>query len=430
MDTKDPQIVQQNKILLGGQTINLRARQLIYVLAALMDKVNPNAEITIDAKDFLNFVNANSGEKWTDIYKLTSDIFDHLNKNPILIKEPKKKDFVKVNWLSSLGVVQGTLKARFSADIADFLLYKQGLPYTKLLWDLRPYKSNFTARIMDLFQRFHNKNSGEDEITFDYDVEELKLFFGVHNKYKRFYDFEKRVLDVTQQELEKNDLAPYWFTYEKRKKGRNVKDIVFTVYLRPKVLLEMIPELKMLDDSGGSQPNLFASGQEHQFTEQQQKVYRRLLNVGLKKSFSTKILYNLTDTQATGYLYLLEYGVNRTLAFTIVKDYCSFGELVGYEHYYIKNALEKTEAARLKRIEENKTGKSKKRTTPIEKRGGLAKKVFVDKIYFPEFMERLSNYRAKEANEAEGISQKPIQPKKRTSDGTKSISDILNKMSK
>ena len=45
-------------------------------------------------------------------------------------------------------------------------------------------------------------------------------------------------------------------------------------------------------------------------------------------------------------------------------------------------------------------------------------------------MERLSNYRAKEANEAEGISQKPIQPKKRTSDGTKSISDILNKMSK
>jgi len=135
LETKDPQILQQNKILLGGQTINLRARQLIYVLASVMDKEKPTGEIELSAKDFLTFINENGNEKWSDIYKLASDLFDHLNENPILIKEPKKKDFIKINWLSSLAIIQGKLKARFSSDIADFLMYKQGLPYTKLLWD-------------------------------------------------------------------------------------------------------------------------------------------------------------------------------------------------------------------------------------------------------------------------------------------------------
>jgi len=425
LETKDPQILQQNKILLGGQTINLRARQLIYVLASVMDKEKPTGEIELSAKDFLTFINENGNEKWSDIYKLASDIFDHLNENPILIKEPKKKDFIKINWLSSLGIIQGKLKARFSSDIADFLMYKQGLPYTKLLWDLRPYKSNFTARIMDLFQRFHDKNSGENEISFDYDLEELKLFFGVHNKYKRFFDFEKRVLQVTQKELEENDLAPYWFNYEKKKRGRNIKDIVFTVYIRPKVLLEMLPELGMVDDqnTNSGQINIFNPEQGTQLSATQRAIFPKLLKAGLKKSFVAKILYNLSDTQSVGYLYLIEYGVNRTLAFTIIKEHCSFGELIGYEEHYIKHTLKRIENARLKRIEENNSGKSQKRITPKEMRGGLAKKVFVERQYFSEFMERLSAVRKNEEGRG-GANRKT----KKTE--IKSISDVLKNIKK
>ena len=426
METKDPQILQQNKILLGGQTINLRARQLIYVLASLMDKEKPTGEIVIGAKDFLNFINEHGNDKWSDIYKLASDIFDHLNNNPILIKEPKKKDFIKINWLSSLGIVQGKLKARFSSDIADFLLYKQGLPYTKLLWDLRPYKSNFTARIMDLFQRFHDKNSGENEISFNFDLEELKLFFGVHDKYQRFFDFEKRVLQVTQKELEENDMAPYWFSYEKKKRGRNIKGIAFTVYVRPKVLLEMLPELGMIDEQNerSGQTNIFNPEQGSKLSDIQRSIFPKLLQAGLKKSFAGKILYNLSDTQSLGYLLLVQFGVNRTLAFTILKEHCSFGELLGYEDHYIKHTLKRIEDARLKRIEENNSGKSKKRITPKEMRGGLAKKVFVDRQYFSEFMERLS--RVRKDKEGRGV----VQKNKGSQIGIKSISDVLKNIKK
>jgi len=97
MRAKDSQILQQNQMLMGGQTINLRARQLVYVLASLMDKDNPTNTIRVSAKEFLSFVNTNSRETWSDVYRLTTDIFDHLNDNPILLRKPKSKDFVKIN---------------------------------------------------------------------------------------------------------------------------------------------------------------------------------------------------------------------------------------------------------------------------------------------------------------------------------------------
>ena len=91
LDKKKSQILQHNKILLGGQTINLRARQMVYVLARFIDKKNPYDIIKINVKEFLDFVNNNSKEKWTDVYALTNDIFTHLNDNPILLKEPNKR---------------------------------------------------------------------------------------------------------------------------------------------------------------------------------------------------------------------------------------------------------------------------------------------------------------------------------------------------
>jgi len=224
--------------------------------------------------------------------------------------------------------------------------------------------------------------------------------------------------------LEENDLAPYWFNYAKKKRGRSIKDIVFTVYVRPKVLLEILPELGMVDERNpnSGQINIFNPEQSNQLSEAQRAIFPKLLRAGLKKSFAAKILYNLSDTQSIGYLSLIEYGVNRTLAFTIIKEHCSFGELVGYEEHYIKHALKRIENARLKRIEENNSGKSKKRITPKEMRGGLAKKVFVERQYFPEFMERLSAGRKNKNDRVGGIKRRIVD--------TKSISEVLKNIKK
>ncbi|MEO1517513.1 MAG: replication initiation protein [Bacteroidota bacterium] len=417
MDSKDTQILQQNKILLGGQTINLRARQMIYVLAALMDKDRPTNEIVVPTKDFLEFINNTTGEKWSDIYQITSDIFDHLNKNPILIKEPRKKDFVKVNWLSSLGVLKGEIKARFSADIAEFFLYRQGLPYTKLLWDLRLYRSSFTARIMDLFQRFHDQQSNDPEFTFEYEYEELRLFFGVHKKYKRPSDFKKRILETARKELEANDSVPYWFTYEEIRKGKALAKIIFTVYVRTQVLLDKIPALQTLRGRNTQQSDIFDAQRDNTFSKTQKKVYDRLLQLDIPKGYAQQAVTGLSDSQAVGFYYLVEYGVNRNLALLIIQKHCSFGELEGNEHLYVKHTLDLIEEARLKRIKDAASGKSQKRVTPDDKKGGLPKKVFEQKQHFASFMEKQSQWRQEE------------RPQQRQRKGFSSVGDVLKNIS-
>ena len=380
-------------MLMGGQSINLRARQLVYVLAAMMDKERPTDTIRVGAKEFLNFVNANNREKWTDIYSLTSEIFDHLNDHPILLRKPKSKEFKKINWLGTLGVVRGHVEARFSPDIADYFLYRQGLPYTKLLWDIRAYQSRFTARILDLFQRHHVKESGRSEVSFEYCVDDLKLFFGVHEQYSRFFDFEKRVLKVTRSELEELDTTPYWFEYEKVKSGRNVAKIRFCVHVRPKVLIEMVPELSRIKSGDAAQFSMFNSG-EWELTPEGKKLLAAYRSLQMNEGFALKVLGNLTNSQGRAYYYLVKYGVNRSLAFTLATEDCSFGELVGYEDHYVQFVLDETEKKRIRRIAEVKAGKSKKKTTPDSKKGALPKQIFRDQLYLPEFMDRLSSIRS------------------------------------
>jgi hypothetical protein len=415
LEKTSPQIIQQNKILLGGQTLSLRGRQLAYFLASQMNKDNPTERIEVGVQDFISYMNSATGEKWSDVYNILDNLFDHFNDNPVLIKEPHKKDFIKINWLSSLGISKGKIQARFSPDIAEYFIYKSGLRYTKLIWDLRPYKSKFTSRIVDLFQLHHNKSSDVLEISFSQSVEELKLFFGVHEKYKRFYDFDKWVLQTTKEELENNDFVPYYFEYEKIKQNRSVIQIDFKVFIRSEVLREFIYK------KGGTkgQLDLFNLGnsETNELSQTKKRALDKLVKFGVKPDFAKKVISNLTNSQTIAYWYLVEYGVNRNLAFSLITEHCSFGELTDREHLYITFVLENIEKQRLERIKQGKNGKDKtKRITPDDKKGGIPKKFIVDQFYFAEFMEKLS------------IIEQRNNYKDSSSNGLKSIGDTIKSM--
>lgn len=380
LKTRDTEIIQQNKMLRGGQTINLRARQLVYALASQMDRNDPEEMISMDAKQFLAWVNSGSEtQKWSNIYVLTADIFKNLNDNPILIR--KSRGYQKINWLSSLGVEDGRVIGRFSKDSAHYFKYKQGFPYTRILWDLRDYKSGYTARIMDLFQNNHIKDSGRNEFSFDETIEDLKFFFGVHKKYSVFKDFDRRVLKVTCDELEANTFSPYWFEYEKIRKGRFIHKIRFMVHVRPKVLIELVPRLKSMSKP---QMSMFDESVELELSQTGKVILHDLKELKFREEEALRFMNNLSYTQALGFCELVAYGVNRSLAHSLILNHCSFSQYKGYEHEYVKFVLKKLEKDRIKRIMEAKKG-SKKKTTPDDARGGLVKLPLRDKRYLPEF---------------------------------------------
>jgi plasmid replication initiation protein len=65
-----------------------------------------------------------------------------------------------------------------------------------------------------------------------YSIKDLKLMFGVENKYKLTADFIKRVIDTAQREL--NEKSPYSFEYAPLKTGRKITSIKFYPLFIPK----------------------------------------------------------------------------------------------------------------------------------------------------------------------------------------------------
>lgn len=391
------------------QTISLRSRQLVYVLAMCMDKDNPTGIIRIDSKEFQNWINASGKRKWSNLHGLIAKVFEDLNDNPVFLKRSSslsktynKKDFIKVNWVQKCGVVDGKIIAQFTEDAAQYFLYKQGLPYTKTLWDLRSYKSDYASRTVDLLQREHRLNRTETEFCFQFDVLDLKIFYGVPELYPRITDFRKRILDQAKKELEEDTTAPYYFKHSVIKRGRKVVSIHFDVTVRPDELTRLAPEIELLG-IGVSQAQRSLFDNQLELSDEKKRLIRAVVEAGkLEDKSALHMITQLTDSQGRALVILLKYGVNHSLANKLVKNDCSFGELVGYEDHYVKHALLATEDARIKRIEEAKFSTIKKRTTPKDKRGGLAKGVLENKLHFPSFMEKLSKIRKEEFEEVSG----------------------------
>lgn len=352
----------KQKNILDGQSINLRARQTVYALAALIDKSNPAAEIVVNADDLLRFINNTPGEKWSNIYEPINQIFIHLNQHPLRLQSAESQDFVRVNWLGHLEVKAGQIHAQFTPRVVEYFMRNQGVLHAQLLEDLRPYKSKFTAKIIRLFQSYLEGKTSEIEFSFNHDLNELKQYFQVEEKYLRFFDFERFVLLIAQNELEENDILPFWFSFEKIKQGRSIKDICFTVYVRPRVLLDLRPQLRATQIGEAAQRDIFDEQRAGIFDTEQQEIFEKLTkkhNIG--KAFAQKTLLNLTNGQAKAYVQLMEFGVNKTTAFSLLKKYCSRKEMEGKEEEYISDMIKKVE------VKETRLKSSNSRTSLLEK---------------------------------------------------------------
>ena len=318
--------------LLNGLSVNLRAGQAVYALAALIDKSHPQAEITVNADDLLNFVDGTLGEEREDSARSIEQLFTHLNQHPIVLPGTDGSGFVRVNWLSHLELRAGKIHAQFTPKVTEYLLQNHGTARSRLLEDLRLYKSKFTARILRLFQQKNDTASGEREFVFSEDINELKRFFQVEEKYRRFFDFERFVLLVTRKELAENDILPFWFSFEKIKEGRSIKQIRFTVYVRPKVLSDVRPQLRSDLFGEGAQRDIFDEQRAGIFDAEQKKIFAELTRVyGIGKAFAQNTLTEFTNEQAQAYLHLIKFGLNKTTAFSLLKKFCQRSESGGEE---------------------------------------------------------------------------------------------------
>jgi plasmid replication initiation protein len=109
----------------------------------------------------------------------------------------------------------------FEEVIPDLLDLKKGFTRYQLDSALS-LTSHHSQRMYEILSRW------KDLKQYTFELEYLKLLLGVENKYPKWTHFEMRVLKVAQKELtEKTDIS---FTYTKKKKGRKVAEVTFTIF--------------------------------------------------------------------------------------------------------------------------------------------------------------------------------------------------------
>jgi len=112
---------------------------------------------------------------------------------------------------------ESIIKFRLHEDIYDALMnFSKGFKKYELKTAYE-FKSVYAMRFYELF-------SGQ-RTPLIFSIRDLKLMFGVEEKYKLTADFIKRVVDVAQKEL--NQKSPYSYEYKTLKKGREIVSIKF-----------------------------------------------------------------------------------------------------------------------------------------------------------------------------------------------------------
>ena len=223
-------VVKANKLIEAKGRLGTTEQKLFL---CLISEIQPNdedfKEYNLRIKDIAEFAKLESHA----IYKLLKNSARKLRQKEVYIEEFDEKgkpSFLTVGLISSAKYKKGLgeITMRIDPDLKPYLLALNGYetPFTKyMVKNILKLHSQNSIRIYENLKRFEGNWAKSKK----YKIEELKELLGIKKTaYKRFYDFEKRVLDPSKEEINANtDIV---IDYKKIKKGRSINEIEFTVF--------------------------------------------------------------------------------------------------------------------------------------------------------------------------------------------------------
>ena len=223
---EDNQVVKANKLIEAKGKLSLIEQKLF---ASLISEITPDDEdfkyYEIKISDIAEFMDRKSKSIYDDLKVASSN----LRKKEIVIQEKNsngKSEFLITGLLSSARYQEGEgkIKFRIDPDLKPYLLAINGenTPFTKYqLVNILKLSSSYSIRIYELLKQYLKIRKRTFEIN------ELRSFLGIEDKYNRFEAFERRVLKVAVKEI--NEYTDINIDYKKNRNGRRVTHIEFSI---------------------------------------------------------------------------------------------------------------------------------------------------------------------------------------------------------
>lgn len=228
--TKGNQLV-EIKLLEVGARLKTRHQK---VILAVVGQISPDDEDFKNYRMTINELMSLTGISGENLYRDIHSICSCLTTSGITINEPSNpKGFLVTAWFSHAEYLpsEGLVEFAISPKLKPYLLQLKSSFTTYHLKQIRQLKSLYSIRLYELLRQFlplNEINNGRQTAFRDITLNDLREYLGVEkDRYPKFYDFRRYVLERSQEELKlRTDLA---FDFNPVRRGRKVGSIKFKI---------------------------------------------------------------------------------------------------------------------------------------------------------------------------------------------------------
>ncbi len=244
-DAQEDQVVAKANQLIQGRHDFTTAEQRIFV--SMIAKLNRNMETFPEQKIRIEDVCGPSGIDPSNLYRRVDEITDNLLDKKVSVRQNNSQGeetrFKKYNVFSMCEYKRGsgTVTAKFNDDMAPFLL--------KL-------KERFTLYLVTVFLRLRSRYSTQiyERLKMRQDLRHLSMSVGelrrelsIENKYSKFSDLKRSVLERARKELKEK--ADIYFTYRINRVNNSPRSIDFFIHDNEPVIQEILEGNESMPDS-------------------------------------------------------------------------------------------------------------------------------------------------------------------------------------
>lgn len=220
-------IVLQNRLLNAISHLDLNERRLMMFLSPVVRKaldVNPKERVFyVRVQDFVREYGIKSKNYYSELEKIADTILEKAFF--FWYKKENYKAKKGVSWVSECDYFknEGLLKIKLDDTVIEMLtVFDKANPFTKyerqMIVNLGSYGIILFELIASCMHQQHKQKS--------YTIEYLRDKFNCADIYPIISEFKRNVLDRAIKDVEKN--TPYRISYEQKKKGRIISEIVFS----------------------------------------------------------------------------------------------------------------------------------------------------------------------------------------------------------
>lgn len=218
--------VAANDIIKGKQSMTLQTARLIRLLVTqIAERDRDLKTYTCKITDLAKFLNIDSSNLYRDI----RGICECAMKSVVYIGTGNPKEpWELFHWLSTAKYDgEGTLTLRLSDEIKPYVLELEKWFTQYKLKNILEFNSYYSIRLYEII-KCEDGATGNMQSELEFEIEELRQYFGCENKYKLFTDFKRNTIEVAVREI--NEKSDIYITPTYRKHSRAVTSVSFEIH--------------------------------------------------------------------------------------------------------------------------------------------------------------------------------------------------------